>query len=189
MSRRKLLLAAARNTARFAICFFLTGFAASGLRKWLGWRADPAILMQAFVAPQMIHFCSVICTTHEISGGPSATGCAASRHCPWWFFHRARSWADRCTTRSIAHFSCSARGISLPYLADPRRRLLSTSPEAASAAHHPCCPLAGAKPSAATLSEQDRSFSFLRFGALTRPAGAPDTSGIIRGARQRAVRR
>jgi len=51
---------ATRNTARFAICFFLAGFAAPGLRKWLPWYQQPAPLIQAFVAAQMVHFCAVI---------------------------------------------------------------------------------------------------------------------------------
>jgi hypothetical protein len=52
--------AATRSTARFAICFFLAGFAAPGLRKWLSWYPPPAPLIQAFVAAQLVHFCSVI---------------------------------------------------------------------------------------------------------------------------------
>src|SRR5712675_1854511 len=51
---------ATRATARFAICFFLAGFAAPGLGKWLPWYPDGANLIQAFVAAQMVHFCSVI---------------------------------------------------------------------------------------------------------------------------------
>jgi len=45
---------------RLAICFFLAGFAAPGLRKWLAWYPEPAMLIQAFVAAQLVHFCSVI---------------------------------------------------------------------------------------------------------------------------------
>ena len=52
--------AATRNTARFAICFFLAGFAAPGIRKWLPWYPQPTTLIHAFVAAQMVHFCSVI---------------------------------------------------------------------------------------------------------------------------------
>jgi hypothetical protein len=51
---------AARNTARFAIVFFLLGFAAPGLRRWLHSYPEPSVLIQAFVAALMVHFASVI---------------------------------------------------------------------------------------------------------------------------------
>lgn len=51
---------AARATARFALCFFLAGFAAPGIRKWLPEYPEAAGLIQAFVAAQMVHFCAVI---------------------------------------------------------------------------------------------------------------------------------
>jgi hypothetical protein len=66
--------AAARNTARFAICFFLVGFAAPGIRKWLPWYPQPATLIHAFVAAQMIHFCSVIALHTKFAGEPLQLG-------------------------------------------------------------------------------------------------------------------
>ena len=51
--------AATRNTARFAIIFFLLGFAAPGLRKWLSWWPESWVLLQAFVAAQFVHFGAV----------------------------------------------------------------------------------------------------------------------------------
>jgi hypothetical protein len=65
---------AARDTARFAICFFLAGFAAPGLRKWLHWYPDPAILIQAFVAAQMVHFCSVVALHTKFAAEPLQLG-------------------------------------------------------------------------------------------------------------------
>ena len=55
---------------RLAICFFLAGFAAPGLRKWLAWYPEPAMLIQAFVAAQLIHFCSVIMLHTKFADGP-----------------------------------------------------------------------------------------------------------------------
>jgi hypothetical protein len=52
--------AATRFTARFAIVFFMIGFAAPGLRKWLAWVPDGALWMQAFVVAQFVHFAAVI---------------------------------------------------------------------------------------------------------------------------------
>jgi len=52
--------AATRFTARFAIAFFLIGFAAPGLRKWLAGFPDAALWMQAFVIAQFVHFAAVI---------------------------------------------------------------------------------------------------------------------------------
>jgi hypothetical protein len=52
--------AATRFTARFAIVFFLIGFAAPGLRKWLAGFPDVWLWMQAFVAAQFVHFAAVI---------------------------------------------------------------------------------------------------------------------------------
>jgi hypothetical protein len=51
--------AATRFTARFAIVFFIIGFAAPGLRKWLAWLPDGALWMQAFVVAQFVHFAAV----------------------------------------------------------------------------------------------------------------------------------
>jgi hypothetical protein len=51
--------AATRFTARFAIVFFLIGFAAPGLRKWLAWIPDGSPWMQAFVVAQFVHFAAV----------------------------------------------------------------------------------------------------------------------------------
>jgi hypothetical protein len=51
---------ATRCTARFAVCFFLAGFAAPGIGKWVPRYPEAAELIQAFVAAQMIHFCAVI---------------------------------------------------------------------------------------------------------------------------------
>ena len=65
---------ATRNTARFAICFFLAGFAAPGLRKWLRWYPEPVTLIQAFVAAQMVHFCSVIALHTKFSAEPMQLG-------------------------------------------------------------------------------------------------------------------
>ncbi len=65
---------AARNTARFAICFFLAGFAAPGLRKWLPWYPQPAPLIQAFVAAQMVHFCAVIALHTKFAAEPLQLG-------------------------------------------------------------------------------------------------------------------
>jgi hypothetical protein len=47
---------ATRNSARFAIAFFLAGLAAPGLKRWMRWVPEPFALIQAFVAAQMIHF-------------------------------------------------------------------------------------------------------------------------------------
>jgi hypothetical protein len=66
--------AATRNTARFAICFFLAGFAAPGLRKWLTWYPQPATLIQAFVAAQMVHFCAVVALHTKFAAEPLQLG-------------------------------------------------------------------------------------------------------------------
>lgn len=65
---------ATRNTARFAICFFLAGFAAPGLRKWLPWYPQPAPLIQAFVAAQMVHFGAVIALHTKFAAEPLHLG-------------------------------------------------------------------------------------------------------------------
>jgi hypothetical protein len=52
--------AASRFTARFAIVFFLIGFAAPGLRKWLAGFPGASLWMQAFVIAQFVHFAAVI---------------------------------------------------------------------------------------------------------------------------------
>ena len=51
---------ATRNTARFAILFLLTGFAAPGLRKWFPNFTEPASLIRAYMAAQFVHFAFVI---------------------------------------------------------------------------------------------------------------------------------
>jgi hypothetical protein len=51
--------AATRNTARFAVAFFLLGFASPGLRKWVGWWPEASMLLQTFVAAQFVHFGAV----------------------------------------------------------------------------------------------------------------------------------
>jgi hypothetical protein len=51
---------ATRNTARFAICFLLVGFAAPGLRKWVTNFPDPGNLVRAYMAAQFVHFAFVI---------------------------------------------------------------------------------------------------------------------------------
>jgi hypothetical protein len=66
--------AATRNTARFAICFFLAGFAAPGVRKWLAWYPQPATLIQAFVAAQLVHFCSVVALHTKFAAEPLRLG-------------------------------------------------------------------------------------------------------------------
>jgi hypothetical protein len=65
---------ATRNTARFAICFFLAGFAAPGLRKWLPWYPQPAPLIQAFAAAQLVHFCAVIALHTKFAAEPLHLG-------------------------------------------------------------------------------------------------------------------
>jgi hypothetical protein len=65
---------ATRSTARFAICFFLAGFAAPGLRKWLPWYPDAANLIRAFVAAQMVHFCAVIALHTKFATEPVPLG-------------------------------------------------------------------------------------------------------------------
>jgi hypothetical protein len=52
--------AATRFSARFAVVFFLIGFAAPGLRKWLAGFPDASLWMQAFVIAQFVHFAAVI---------------------------------------------------------------------------------------------------------------------------------
>jgi hypothetical protein len=51
---------ATRNTARFAILFLLTGFAAAGLRRWFPALTDSANLVRAYMAAQFVHFGFVI---------------------------------------------------------------------------------------------------------------------------------
>jgi len=66
--------AATRGTARFAICFFLAGFAAPGIRKWVARYPDAADLIQAFVAAQMVHFCAVIALHTKFAAEPLHLG-------------------------------------------------------------------------------------------------------------------
>jgi hypothetical protein len=51
---------ATRNTARFAIVFFLVGFAAPGLASLIVSLPKTSSLIYAFVAAQMVHFGSVV---------------------------------------------------------------------------------------------------------------------------------
>lgn len=51
---------ATRNTARFAICFLLVGFAAPGLKSWWPAFTEPANLIRAYMAAQFVHFAFVI---------------------------------------------------------------------------------------------------------------------------------
>jgi hypothetical protein len=51
---------ATRNTARFAIVFFLVGFAAPGLANLIVSLPKTSSLIYAFVAAQMVHFGSVV---------------------------------------------------------------------------------------------------------------------------------
>jgi hypothetical protein len=50
---------ATRNTARFAIAFFLLGFASPGLKRWMARWPDSTILLHMFVAAQFVHFGAV----------------------------------------------------------------------------------------------------------------------------------
>jgi hypothetical protein len=60
---------ATRNTARFAIVFFLAGLAAPGLNNWIRSFPEPYALIHAFVAAQMIHFgCVALLHTHFAPG-------------------------------------------------------------------------------------------------------------------------
>jgi hypothetical protein len=65
---------ATRSTARFAICFFLAGFAAPGLRRWMAGYPEAAGLIQAFVAAQMVHFCAVIALHTKFAAEPVHLG-------------------------------------------------------------------------------------------------------------------
>jgi len=51
--------AATRDTARFAIVFFLLGFATPGLGKLISWWPEASVLLQTFVAAQFVHFGAV----------------------------------------------------------------------------------------------------------------------------------
>ena len=74
---------AARNTARFSALWFMAGFAAPGLVRWIrGWPAEAALL-QAFVAAHMVHYASVIAVLafdpahllhHPITAGVAIVG-------------------------------------------------------------------------------------------------------------------
>jgi hypothetical protein len=54
--------------------FFLASFAAPGLRKWLPWYPQPAPLIQAFVAAQMVHFGAVIALHTKFAAEPLHLG-------------------------------------------------------------------------------------------------------------------
>jgi hypothetical protein len=66
--------AATRSTARFAICFFLAGFVAPGIRKRMAGYPEAAGLIQAFVAAQMVHFCAVIALHTKFAAEPLHLG-------------------------------------------------------------------------------------------------------------------
>lgn len=50
---------AARNTARFSMLWFVVGFAAPSLIRWIRGLPSEARLIQAFVAAHLVHFVSV----------------------------------------------------------------------------------------------------------------------------------
>jgi hypothetical protein len=54
--------AAARNTARLAVFIFLLGFAQPGLGRLISRLPSAAVLIQAFVCAQVVHFVTVIIT-------------------------------------------------------------------------------------------------------------------------------
>jgi hypothetical protein len=74
---------AARNTARFSALWFLAGFAAPGLVRWIrGWPAETDVL-EAFVAAHMVHYGSVLAVLafdpahllhHPIAAGVAIAG-------------------------------------------------------------------------------------------------------------------
>ncbi len=74
---------AAGHTARFSARWFMAGFAAPGLVRWIrGWPAEAALL-QAFVAAHMVHYASVIAVLafdpahllhHPITAGVAIVG-------------------------------------------------------------------------------------------------------------------
>jgi hypothetical protein len=51
--------AGARNTARFAMLWFITGFAAPGLTRYFHTLVSEVRLLQAFLAAQVVHFGTV----------------------------------------------------------------------------------------------------------------------------------
>jgi hypothetical protein len=65
---------AARSTARFSALWFMVGFAAPGLARWVRDLPAPAHLIQSFVAAHMVHFATVIVvlafTPAHVSGNP-----------------------------------------------------------------------------------------------------------------------
>jgi hypothetical protein len=74
---------AARNTARFSALWFVAGFAAPGLVRWI--RGSPAevALLQGFVAAHMVHYASVLAVLafapahllhHPITAGVAIAG-------------------------------------------------------------------------------------------------------------------
>jgi hypothetical protein len=74
---------AARNTARFSALWFLAGFAAPGLVRWIReWPAETDLL-QAFVAAHLVHYGSVVAVLafdpahllrHPIAAGVAIAG-------------------------------------------------------------------------------------------------------------------
>jgi hypothetical protein len=52
--------AAARNTARLSVLFFLVGFASPGLRRWIANLPGAAAFFYAFVAAHFVHFGAVL---------------------------------------------------------------------------------------------------------------------------------
>jgi len=74
---------AARNTARFSALWFMAGFAAPGLVRWIRGCPAEAALLQAFVAAHMVHYASVIAVLafdpahllhHPITAGVAIVG-------------------------------------------------------------------------------------------------------------------
>jgi len=61
---------ATRNTARFAIAFFLVGLAAPGLKRWISSFPEPSAFIHAFVAAQMIHYGCVALLHTRFAPGP-----------------------------------------------------------------------------------------------------------------------
>jgi hypothetical protein len=61
---------ATRNSARFAIAFFLFGFASPGLKRWMTCWPGPTILLHMFAAALFVHFGAValLHTTFARSG-------------------------------------------------------------------------------------------------------------------------
>ncbi len=59
---------AARNTARFSALWFIVGFSAPGLARWVRTLPSGTTLIRAFVAAHMVHYMSVIAVLHFSPG-------------------------------------------------------------------------------------------------------------------------